>query len=274
MPLQGASVSHVSRPGYLDEPAPIGFAHRGGAGTGTNVGIENSLEAFTDAVARGFTYLETDVRCSADGTVHVVHDETLERLTGSPAAVADLTDHELSLQRMDGRAALPRLVDVLQALPESRLNIDLKSADAVEAACDLLVAEDAVDRVCLASFSHRRLRHVRRLLPAVVTSASMLEVALVMLLPAGLLRTLGLPRARCLQVPVSTRGLPVTTPRFVARARRLGLPVHVWTVDDADQMHRLLDLGVDGIITDRTDVLAGVLRARAVWPRGTREDSP
>ncbi len=262
-------MSHVSRPGYLDEPEPIGFAHRGGAGTGTNVGIENSLEAFADAVARGFTYLETDVRCSADGTVHVVHDETLERLTGSPAAVADLTDRQLALERLDHRAALPRLVDVLNALPEARLNIDIKSDDAIEAACDLIVAEDAVDRVCLASFSHRRLRRIRRLLPTVVTGASMLEVALVVLLPVGLLRVLGLPRARCLQVPVATRGLPVTTPRLVARARRLGLPVHVWTVDDADEMHRLLDLGVDGIITDRTDVLADVLRARRI-----REDPP
>ncbi|MGJ9423913.1 glycerophosphodiester phosphodiesterase family protein [Aeromicrobium sp. CF3.5] len=264
----------MSRTGYLDEPAPIGFAHRGGARTGTNLGIENSLEAMTDAVARGFTYLETDVRCSADGTVLLVHDETLERLTGTPAAVADLTDRQLADERLDDRAALPRLVDVLQALPEARLNIDIKSDDAIEAACEVIVTENAVDRVCLASFSYRRLRRIRRLLPGVVTGASTLEVALVMLLPVGLLTRLGLPHARCLQVPVATRGLPITTARFVARARRLGLPVHVWTVDEAEEMHRLLDLGVDGIITDRTDVLADVLRARAVWPPENRKDTP
>ena len=252
----------MPRPGYLDEPAPVGFAHRGGARTGANVGIENSLEAFRDAVARGFTYLETDVRCSADGTVHVVHDETLHRLTGSASAVADLTDLQLSRERLDGRAAIPRLVDVLRELPGTRLNIDIKSADALEPTCALLRDEGAVDRVCLASFSHRRLRRIRRLLPTVTTGASSLEVALVKLLPAGLLSVLGLPRAHCLQVPVSTRGLPVTTPGLVTKARRLGVPVHVWTVDRAEEMHRLLDLGVDGIITDRTDVLADVLRAR------------
>lgn len=260
-------MSHVSHPGYLDITPPIGLAHRGGAGT--NIGIENSMEAFTDAVARGFSYLETDVRCSADGTVHVVHDETLERLTGSPAAVADLSDRDLAVQRLDGRAAIPRLVDVLRELPDVRLNIDIKSADALEPTCDLIRAENAIDRVCLASFSHRRLRRIRQLLPTVVTGASMYEVALVVLAPAGLLGALGLPRARCLQVPVASRGLPITTPRFVAKARRLGLPVHVWTVDEADEMHRLLDLGVEGIITDRTDVLADVLRARS-----NHEDTP
>lgn len=255
-------MSSVSRTGYLDAPSPIGLAHRGGAGTGDNVGIENTLEAFVDATTRGFAYLETDVRASADGTVFTIHDATLERLTGNRVAVAGLTDRELGDERLDGRAGPPRLVDVLRSLPDARLNIDIKSEDAVAPTCALLREERALDRVCLASFSHRRLRRLRGMLPGVTTSASSLEVALVKLLPAGLLGALGLPRAHCLQVPVSTRGLTVLTPRLIARAHRLGLPVHVWTVDESAEMHRLLDLGVDGIVTDRTDVLADVLAAR------------
>jgi glycerophosphoryl diester phosphodiesterase len=262
----------VSRTTFLDAPLPLAFAHRGGAGTAGNHGIENSLEAFRDAVRRGYTHVETDVRCSADDTVWVVHDATLSRLTGRDASTDTLRDEELARERLDGRAPLVRLADVLEQLPQVRLNIDIKSRDAVVPTCDLVRAVGAEDRVCLTSFSHGRVRRIRRLLPEVTTGASSLEVALVMLLPARALRALGLPRADCLQVPVDTRGVPVTTPRLVARAHRLGLQVHVWTIDDADEMHRLLDLGVDGLITDRTDVLAEVLAARGT-PLSSREDT-
>lgn len=262
----------VSRLTYLDAPAPIGFAHRGGAATGTNRGIENSLEAFRDAVRRGFGFIETDVRCSADGTVWVIHDETLTRLTGSRASTAHLHDEQLTLERLDDRSPFARLAEVLTELPDVRFNIDIKSDDAVAPTCSLLSSMGAVDRVCLAAFSHRRLRRIRHLLPAVATGASSLEVALVKLLPPGLLAVLGLPRADCLQVPVAAGRITVANARFIARAHRLGLPVHVWTVDDAAEMHRLLDLGVDGIMTDRTDILAEVLADRGTVP--SREDPP
>jgi len=265
-------VAPVSRLPYLDVPSPVAFAHRGGAATGTNRGIENSLEAFRDAVARGFSYLEMDVRCSADGTVWVIHDESLSRLTGSDIATASLDDKQLAQERMDGRASFVRLRDVLDDLPDVRFNIDIKAADAVEATCELIATTESVDRVCLTSFSYRRLRQIRRLLPDVVTGASGAEVALVKLMPAGLLGLLGLPRAACLQVPVASGHITVVTPRFIARARGLGLPIHVWTVDEASEMHRLLDLGVEGIITDRTDVLADVLAARGTPLRLSGED--
>ena len=266
---EGSTVTCVSRLTYLGASSPVAIAHRGGAATGSNHGIENSLEAFGDAVDRGFRFIETDVRCSADGTVWVIHDETLERLTGSVAATATMSDDQLSRERMDGRAGFVRLDAVLTSLPDVGLNIDVKAEDSVAHTCALIEATGAVDRVCLASFSHRRLRRIRRLLPHIATSASSVEVALVKLVPAGVLAALGLPRADCLQVPVASGGLTITTPRFVARAHRLGLPVHVWTVDDADEMHRLLDLGVDGIITDRTDVLKDVMRARGSWKEPT-----
>ena len=259
----------MSSPAYLDGPAPLAFAHRGGAGTGANVGIENTMASFADAVARGFTYLETDVRCSADGTVYTLHDETLERVTGNAARVADLTDAQLGRERLDGREPPARLADVYAAFPQARLNIDVKTIEAVDATCELIEQLGVVDRTCLASFEHATLTAIRRRLPDVVTSASKLEVAELVLRPTTLLRRLSVIRANCLQVPAQYGRIKVVTPRFVAKAHALGLQVHVWTVDDADEMHRLLDLGVDGIITDRTDILRDVLTARSTWRETT-----
>jgi glycerophosphoryl diester phosphodiesterase len=246
--------------GFLDTP-PLAFAHRGGSRTAGNVGIENSLAAFAHAYELGYRYLETDVRMSSDGVVYAIHDAALDRLTGSPAAVSTLTAESLDLQRLDQREPFARLEALYEAFPDARLNIDVKSDHAVEATCAIVVAHDAVDRTCLSSFSHTRLARIRQILPQVATSASRREVVLVKLLPHRLLR----PSAVCLQVPAAYRGIRVVTPRLIRRAHALGLQVHVWTIDDADQMHELLDLGADGIMTDRTDVLKDVLIERGTW---------
>jgi len=246
--------------GFLDAP-PLAFAHRGGAGTAGNVGIENSLAAFAHAYELGYRYLETDVRMSSDGVVYAIHDAALDRLTGSADPVATLTAEALDLQRLDQREPFARLEALFEAFPDARLNIDVKSDDAVEATCGVIEAHDAIDRTCLSSFSHARLVRIRRRLPRVATSASRLEVAAVKLLPRRLLR----PRFVCLQVPASYRGIRVITPRLVRKAHALGLQVHAWTIDDAEEIRALLDLGVDGIISDRTDVLKDVLVARGTW---------
>lgn len=246
--------------GFLDAP-PLAFAHRGGAATAGNVGIENSLAAFAHAYELGYRYLETDVRMSSDGVVYAIHDDVLDRLTGSPDPVAALTAESLDLQRLDQREPFARLEALYEAFPDARLNIDVKSDDAVDATCAVVTAHDAVGRTCLSSFSHARLVRIRQILPHVATSASRREVALIKFLPRFLLR----PKPVCLQVPAAYRGIRVVTRRLVRRAHALGLQVHVWTIDDPEQMHELLDLGVDGIITDRTDVLKDVLTARGTW---------
>jgi glycerophosphoryl diester phosphodiesterase len=251
-------------PGYLDAP-PLALAHRGGSGTAGNVGIENSLAAFAHAYGMGYRYLETDVRASSDGVVYAIHDEALDRLTGTPDPVASLDAEALDLQRLDQREPFARLEALYEAFPDARLNIDVKSDEVVEHACAVVEACAAADRTCLASFSHARLTRIRRRLPAVSTSASSREVALVKLLPLALLRRLGRPPYICLQVPVDRGPIQVVTKSFVRKAHALGLQVHVWTIDDPDQMTRLLDLGVDGIITDRTDLLKDVLVARGTW---------
>lgn len=246
--------------GFLDAP-PLAFAHRGGAGTAGNVGIENSLAAFTHAYELGYRYLETDVRMTSDGVVYAVHDEALDRLTGAADPVASLTAESLDLQRLDQREPLARLEALYEAFPDARLNIDVKSDDAVEPTCGIVSAQGAVDRTCLSSFSHARLMRIRAILPDVATSTSAREVVRMKFLPSALVRT----PAVCLQVPATRGRWRVVTRRFVRRAHALGLQVHVWTIDEAQEMHELLDLGADGIITDRTDVLKSVLVARGSW---------
>lgn len=249
---------------YLNSPTPIAFAHRGGSLVEVNVGIENSMEAFAHAYELGYRYLETDVHVSSDGRVYAFHDDTLERMTSNPATIASLTADLVDGELLGGRVKIPTLESVLKAFPDARLNIDVKSDAAVEETCAVIEDYDAIDRVCLASFEHGRLQRIRRRLPAVATSASSREAALVKLFPTAILRRLSIP-AVALQVPERRHGITVVTPRFIRRAHALGMHVHVWTVDDEASISRLLDLGVDGIITDRTDVLKDVLVARGMW---------
>jgi len=248
-------------PPFLDAPRPLAMAHRGGATYPPNRGIENTVAAFRRAVEHGFRYLETDVRATCDGVAVLVHDETLQRLAGHPAAIADLTYAQLVEHLVDGREPVPTLSEVLEAFPAVRLNIDVKSDDAVAPTVAAVRAAGAEDRVCLASFSDRRVRRLRRLAgPAVTTSCSAWEVALLRLAPLRRLQATGRRRgATSAQVPRRSRGLTVVTPGFVARAHALGLQVHVWTVDDDVSVRAVLGLGVDGVITDRIDVLREVL---------------
>lgn len=253
---------------YLDAPVPLAMAHRGGALLTENAAIENTLTAFRNAVALGFEYLETDVHVSRDGVVYAFHDLDLGRLAELTDTIAAMDSSAVDAVRLAGREPIPRLHDVLMALPEARFNIDVKSDAAVEPTLAVLRAAGGVDRVCLASFSGARLRLIRALCPEVATSLSPAEVALLRLAPVRALQSVGARRgAVCVQVPVRRGRLKVVTQGFLRRAHRLGLQVHVWTVDDPDEMRWLLGIGVDGLVTDRPDVLRDVLTERGAWRR-------
>ncbi len=248
----------MGTPSYLEPEPPIAFAHRGGATVAPNVGIENSLAAFTHAYELGYRYMETDVRCSNDGVVYACHDARLDRLLGRDAAIADLSSTEIDAALLGDREPIVRLETLVDALPGARWNIDVKADDAVIPTTGLVERMGVLDRICLASFSHARLVQMRALLPQVVTSASSREVAQMVL---GFL-----PKApRIFQIPVKHGPIPVLTRRLLDRAHRAGRFVHVWTIDDPQEMQRLADLGVDGIMTDRTDLLKDVLIARGQW---------
>ncbi|MDQ2758811.1 MAG: glycerophosphodiester phosphodiesterase [Actinomycetota bacterium] len=253
---------------YLDEP-PLALAHRGGATYGPNVGIENSLRAFRTAVDLGYRYVETDVHATADGELVAFHDDRLERVTDGSGRVAQLPWAAVARARIAGREPVPRLADLLEELPTTRFNIDLKADGAVEPLWRTLRDHGAEARVCVASFSDRRLRAFRRLAgERVATTAGPRETAVVRFAPARLSALARLPAA-VLQVPVVHRlglvSVRLVTRSFVGRAHRLGKQVHVWTVDDPAEMVSLLDLGVDGLVTDRIDLLKQVLVDRGQW---------
>ena len=246
---------------FLDSPTPLAFAHRGGAAAGD----ENTAEAFARAVALGFRYVETDVHATADGVPVVFHDASLDRLTGTAGRVADLRWADLATLRVGGAGAVPRLDEVLAAWPQIRFNIDVKADTATAPTVDVIRRGDAADRVLLASFSDARLARVRALAgPRVATSLGRGEVARLRL-SSWVGTPLRLPAsAVAAQVPTRHGRVPIVDRRFLARAHRLGLQVHVWTIDDPAEMGRLLDLGVDGIMTDRPEVLREVYATRGL----------
>jgi len=159
---------------------------------------------------------------------------------------------------------IPLLEDLLGAWPEVRVNIDPKEDSAVEPLAEVIRRTDAVHRVCAGAFSDRRLARLRRLLGhRLCTSLGPAGVARLRLASIG--APVGTLPAPCAQVPVRARGLSVIDRRFLSAAHRRGMQVHVWTIDDEPEMERLLDLGVDGIMTDRPAVLKKVLERRGVW---------
>ncbi|GGL27865.1 glycerophosphodiester phosphodiesterase [Phycicoccus endophyticus] len=255
---------------YLRAPRPIALAHRGGAGLAENVGLENTLAAFRRAAALGYRYLETDVHATRDGRVVAFHDGSLDRVTDASGAIADLPWERVRRARVGGVEPVPLLEELLEELPEARVNIDVKADSALGPTLEVLRRQRALDRVCLGSFSPRRIRAVRRALgPGVATAAGQVGTALLRFSPPLLSALLHTP-APVLQVPgehvVAGRPVTLVTPGLVRRAHALGKQVHVWfhgpQEENAAEYHRLLDLGVDGLVADRVDLLAAVLAER------------
>jgi glycerophosphoryl diester phosphodiesterase len=251
---------------FLDGPTPLAFAHRGGARLEANDGIENTMLAFQNAVDLGYRYLETDVHTSLDGVVYAFHDVELTRMTGTVSAFRDLDSAGIDAILIGGREPIPRLADLLEAFPDARFNIDVKADDAVEPTLAVLRDAEALDRVCLTSFSPDRLHRLRADAPTVPTCFSPGEIALLRFAPFRWLQAYGQRHGgACVQIPFHYGSVTVATPVFVRRAHAMGVPVHVWTIDDPAEMRYLLDIGVDGLMTDRVDVLRDVLRERGEW---------
>ncbi len=253
----------AARYAFLDGPIPLAMAHRGGA----IEHLENSLPAFEACVAMGYRYIETDLRVTADGVLVVFHDATLERVTDRTGRVDTLTWAELSQARIGGREPILRLEDLLGAWPDVRFNLDMKAAGVLAPLVRTIRRLKVHDRVCLASFSDARLAAARRIFgPSVCTSLGPRGVAALRLSSyspraAGLVRN----EAGCAQVPLQLGGRALVDERFVAAAHARGLQVHVWTVDTEEESRAMLDLGVDGIMTDRPAMLRELLEKRGQW---------
>ncbi len=242
---------------YLDRSQPFGFAHRGGKGPAP----ENTVAAFAAAVDIGYRYLETDVHRTADDVLVAFHDGGLERMAGLSGGIADHTWERLSEIKLDGEHPIPRLSELLDTFPDARFNIDPKADDAVDLLIETIADHQAIDRVCIGSFSDERIAKVREALgPRLCTSPG----------PKGVFKVLGAaklgrrwdPPYGCLQIPVRAAGLPLDSAKLIRQVKALGLQVHFWTVNDADEMNRLLDRGADAIITDEIELLKDVLASR------------
>lgn len=237
------------------------YAHRGGSAEAA----ENSITAFQRAAGLGFTYLETDVRPTRDGVAVLHHDAHLDRTTDGRGLVRDRLWRDLRTIRLSDGTAPLRLEELLESLPHHHVTVDAKEAGSVAAIVDAVNRSNARDRVCVASFSARRLSRLRHLLPGVESGAHPWEVLRLRSFAGprtGSTRSSALPRAHRVQIPTRAFGVDLAEPDFISRAHAGGLAVDVWTVDDPDQMHRLIDLGVDGIMTDAPSVLSRVLASR------------
>ncbi|WP_432496046.1 glycerophosphodiester phosphodiesterase family protein [Kineococcus gypseus] len=255
---------------FCEHPGPLAVAHRGFSRTGQ----ENTVAAFAAAVGMGFAYLETDVRATADGRLVAFHDERLDRVSDVRGRLAELPWSVVRGASVGGEH-VPLLEDVLGSFPRTRVNVDVKTPAALAGLGEVVRRTGAGERVLLTSFSERRRRsalagaRAHGVVPA--TSASLPGTALALAGVAARCRALvraALRGVDAVQVPVRHRGVAVVGEAFVDAVHRAGAQVHVWTVDEPVQMHALLDLGVDGLITDRADVLREVLRARGQWVPG------
>lgn len=252
----------------LDHPGSVlAFAHRGGAFHPEIEGLENTMAAFQHAFDLDYRYLETDVHVTRDGTLLAFHDAVLDRVTRSMGSIAELDTSEVAEALIGGREQIPTMTALFEQFPDANFNIDIKSDAAVRPLADLVVAMNAYDRVCVGSFTERRVRRFRTEVGRqVATAASPRDVVLFRLL-AGKRLTGAVTggRSAALQIPHRYGRLRVVTPGLISRAHALGVHIHVWTIDELDEMHELLDMGVDGLMTDRTDLLRDVLIERGQW---------
>lgn len=223
------------------------------------------MAAFEAAVALGYRYLETDVRVTSDGVPLAFHDARLDRLTDRVGKVAELTWAEVSKARIRGSEPIPLLTDVLTAWPHAFVNLDVKADEGVGPTVDAIRSTGTLDRVCVGAFSTPRIEAMRQALgPKLCTSLGP-RAALGLRFARRTERNRGLLAGRCAQVPARIGRRVFVDERYMSVAHSLGLPVHAWTVNDSSEMTRLLDLGVDGIMTDRAELLRDLLIARNAW---------
>jgi len=255
---------------YLSHQHPILFAHRGGAA----LWPENTMAAFAGAFDLGIRYMETDVHLTADGVVVAFHDHTLDRLTNGSGRVDQWRWPDL--RRLDAAAGFQaengyplrgtglgvlRFEDLVAAFPDALWNVDMKQSAVVEPFADLVMRLGLEDRVMGSSFYDSRLRRFRRVTGGrVATSAGPREVAK-MAAAARIGRSAHID-ADALQIPQRTGPFGLVNDRLLSVAAASGIAVHVWTVNDAPSMRSLFDAGVDGIMSDRPDVLVAVAHER------------
>lgn len=237
-----------------------GFVHRGGDEATT----ENTLEAFQYSSDLGFIFMETDVQFTNDGEVVVFHDRDLKRIAGIEKKISELSINEIKSIDLINGGKIPTLNELLYSFKDLRFNIDIKVDAAVERSVEIIKSHGALNRTCLAAFSSKRVDHIRNLAGKdACTSMGQLEVSKL------IMQSYGFPFKKqsgmCAQVPVTQWGLPVVTKRFIKEAHAQEKLVHVWTIDEPKEMFSLIDMGVDGLMTDKPSVLKKVMTEKDLF---------
>lgn len=265
-PKNGESTLDPSEVLFSD--AFLNIAHRGGLGPRP----EHTLLAYEHALTEGADVLELDVHATSDGVLVVMHDDTVDRTTNGSGAIKELSYEELSqldagygFTRDGGETfpyrgqglTVPRLADVLQAHPSTPFVVEIKQADPpiVDDFLEVAEREGALDQMVLAAFSSEPLEELRDKAPNVPTSLALSEVLEFMSAEPESYD----PPGQFLQVPIEYAGIEVLNADFVAKARQLDMKVHAWTINDEEDMRLLVDLDIDGVITDWPGRLQGVL---------------
>ena len=254
----------MTRHPYFDTGGAVAaLAHRGFS----REGLENSMSAFAAAVDLGYRYVETDAHGTADGVAVALHDASLDRTTDARGNVSRLNWAQVRTAKIGGVEPVPLLEDLLGTWPDLRVNVDVKATSGIRPIADAIERTKSHDRVCVASFSAARRRATVKLLSRpVATSAGTGEFA------SFLARTSmrgkagrSLRNVDALQVPTSVGRMPTLRRRQVEAVHASGRLVYVWTINDPAQMEALVDLGVDGLVSDRADLLRDVLQRRGRW---------
>ena len=234
---------------YLDYDGLKVLAHRGGA----EESYENTTESFEYSQLLGCEFIETDVQVSSDGIPYIFHDDDLKRILNKPVRFDSLSSNEIDDLSIFNSCKIPKLSDTLLRFPNLCFQIDFKTDEVVIPALDVINDMNVFDRVCIASFSSKRLQNVRSLYPDLCISMGPNEVFKTLVASLNIFK--GEIPGDCLQIPMSYYGIKIVSKRFVDYVHSKGLKIMIWTINDIKTFKYLIDLGVDGIITDKPKLL-------------------
>lgn len=271
--LRVISKPAIDHPYYAaDLNYPLVIAHQGGDGLWPG----ETMFAYQNAAKLGVDVLEMDIHITKDGVLVLMHDEAVDRTTDGSGEIESMTLEELKKLdagydwSTDNGVTFPfrgtglqiaTLEEVFTAFPDKHMTIEIKKTNASMAQpfCELIRKHKMEDKVLVASFYDDKLKEFRKTCPEVATSSAKNETTVFVLLTKPFLGSFYSPKFFSLQVPEESGGITVMTPAFVKAAHERNLAVEPWTINDAETMKKLIDWGVDGIITDRPDIMLEVL---------------
>ena len=242
---------------YLNYNGLAVMAHRGGSLEAP----ENTIESFKYAIEIGSDIIETDIQLSSDGVPYIFHDDDLKRIPGIEKDFNDLLASEIDELNVFGDFKIPTLEETLKQFPDTKFQIDFKTDEVVDPAIEIINKLPHVKKnLCIASFSSQRLQKIKSKLSDVTYSMGPHEVLKLLLKSFGIYR--GEVGGDCLQIPIYRYGIKIVTKRFVDFCKRENIKISVWTINSTEEMDYLIDLDVDGIITDKPKALINLLASR------------